>query len=105
LGPLLSPYTDGIASFGYGPDGALPYPFSVKVDKPLALSDVFRIVRSSFPPSIYLSLFLSPLLSLTLSLSPSLTLSLYLYLHPSIPLDPSSSLSYWLLIDSVVVMR
>ena len=31
--------------YRFGTDGSQPYPFSVKVDKPLTLSDVFRINR------------------------------------------------------------
>ena len=37
---VLSPFTDGYTSFGYGKDYAEPYPFSVKVDRPLSVQDV-----------------------------------------------------------------
>mmetsp|Transcript_13720 Transcript_13720/g.14261 ORF Transcript_13720/g.14261 Transcript_13720/m.14261 type:complete len:715 (+) Transcript_13720:67-2211(+) len=44
----LSPYTDSYGSYGYGPNGSEPYPFSVKPEKPLNLQDVFRIVRDNY---------------------------------------------------------
>ena len=34
-----------ICRIRFGEDGSQPYPFSVKVDKPLTLSDIFRINR------------------------------------------------------------
>lgn len=46
--PVLSAYTDGLGSFGYGPDGSQPYPFSVKVDKPLTVQDIMRMNRDQF---------------------------------------------------------
>jgi dipeptidase len=44
----LSPFTDGYGSYGYGEDGSKPYPFSVKPEKPLALQDIFTILRDNY---------------------------------------------------------
>lgn len=44
----FSAYTDGLQSFGFGPNGDQPYPFSVKVDAPLAVTDIMRMNRDQF---------------------------------------------------------
>jgi hypothetical protein len=36
------------ATFGYGPDLSQPYPFSVKVDKPLTVQDIMNMNRDQF---------------------------------------------------------
>lgn len=46
--PLLSPYTDGFMTFGYGVDHSEPYPFSIKPDTPLAVTDIMRMNRDQF---------------------------------------------------------
>jgi len=46
--PLFSGYTDGLGTFGYGPDGSEPYPFSVKPDKPLSVQDIMNMNRDQF---------------------------------------------------------
>lgn len=44
----LSPFTDGLATFGFGPDGRQPYPFSVKPDRPLTVLDIMNMNRDQF---------------------------------------------------------
>jgi len=44
----ISPFTDSYASFGFGPHGREPYPFSVKPDKKLTLSDVMAMTRDTY---------------------------------------------------------
>jgi dipeptidase len=34
-----------MATYGYGPDGKSPYPFSVKPDKKLKITDVMAMAR------------------------------------------------------------
>jgi dipeptidase len=46
--PILSPYTDDFATFGFGPDGLEPYPFSIKPDEPLTVQDIMNINRDQF---------------------------------------------------------
>lgn len=48
LGAILSPYTDGFGTFGYGADGSQPYPFSVKPDKPLSVVDIMTMNRDQY---------------------------------------------------------
>jgi dipeptidase len=43
--PIFSPFTDEMATYGYGPDGTSPYPFSVKPDKKLKITDVMAMAR------------------------------------------------------------
>jgi hypothetical protein len=47
----FSPYTDGLGTFGFGPDGTLPYPFSVKPDTPLTVQDVMNMNRDQYEGS------------------------------------------------------
>jgi dipeptidase len=49
----LSPYTDTFATFGYGPDGSLPYPFSVKPDRLLTVQDVYRMNRDQYEGTVF----------------------------------------------------
>jgi len=44
----FSPYTDNTASFGFGPDGKDPYPFSVKPDRKLTLEDIMKMNRDYY---------------------------------------------------------
>jgi dipeptidase len=44
----LSPLTDAEGSFGYGPDGSEPYPFSVKPDAPLDVQFVMNVMRDNY---------------------------------------------------------
>ena len=44
----LSPFTDGFGTFGYGPDGSLPYPFSIQPDAPLTLESIKNMTRNNF---------------------------------------------------------
>lgn len=44
----LNPLTDSFGSFGYGPDGKNPYPFSVKPEKKLTLTDIMKMTRDTF---------------------------------------------------------
>ena len=44
----FSPYTDGLGTFGFGPDGSLPYPFSVKPDTPLTVQDIMNMNRDQY---------------------------------------------------------
>ena len=44
----LSPYTDTFGTFGYGLDGSLPYPFSVKPDRLLTVQDIYRMARDQY---------------------------------------------------------
>ena len=53
LKKVLSPFTNGLATFGYGEDLSQPYPFSVKVDKPLALQDIFNMNRDQFEGTLF----------------------------------------------------
>lgn len=46
--PQFSPYTDGYATFGFGPDLSQPYPFSVKPDKPLTVQDIMNMNRDQY---------------------------------------------------------
>lgn len=46
--PVFSPYTDGMQTFGYGPNLTDPYPFSVKPDKPLTVQDVMNMNRDQY---------------------------------------------------------
>ena len=47
----FSPYTDGLGTFGFGPDGSLPYPFSVKPDVPLTVQDIMNMNRDQYEGS------------------------------------------------------
>ena len=49
--PLLSGYTNGFATFGYGTNLSMPYPFSVPVDAPLSVQDVMNINRDQYEGS------------------------------------------------------
>jgi dipeptidase len=40
-------------SFGFGPDGKQPYPFSVKPDKLLTLQDVMRMNRDQYEGTLF----------------------------------------------------
>lgn len=51
LGPVLSGYTDGLATFGFGPNLTQPYPFSVRVEKPLTVQDIMNINRDQYEGS------------------------------------------------------
>lgn len=53
LKKVLSPFTNGLATFGYGEDLSQPYPFSVKVDKPLSLQDIFNMNRDQFEGTLF----------------------------------------------------
>lgn len=53
LAKQLSPFTDGLTTFGFGPDSKDPYPFSVKVDKPLTVQDIMNINRDQFEGSLF----------------------------------------------------
>ena len=53
LKKLLSPFTDGLATFGYGKDLSQPYPFSVPVDAPLSLQDIFTMKRDQFEGTLF----------------------------------------------------
>jgi dipeptidase len=44
----LNPLTDAMGSFGYGPDGSQPYPFSVKPDNKLTLVDIMKMTRDTY---------------------------------------------------------
>eukprot|EP00604_Paraphysomonas_vestita_P004297 CAMPEP_0174825458 /NCGR_PEP_ID=MMETSP1107-20130205/42774_1 /TAXON_ID=36770 /ORGANISM="Paraphysomonas vestita, Strain GFlagA" /LENGTH=330 /DNA_ID=CAMNT_0016057083 /DNA_START=416 /DNA_END=1405 /DNA_ORIENTATION=- len=44
----LNPLTDSFGSFGYGPDGTQPYPFSIKPDTKLTLVDIMKMTRDTF---------------------------------------------------------
>lgn len=44
----MSGYTNGLATFGFGPDFSEPFPVSVRVDKPLSVQDVMNINRDQF---------------------------------------------------------
>ena len=44
----LSPYTDEFGTYGFGPDGSSPYPFSVQPEKPLTLEDIKKMARDNF---------------------------------------------------------
>lgn len=44
----LNPLTDSVGSFGFGPDGRDPYPFSVKPEKKLSLIDIMKMTRDTF---------------------------------------------------------
>ena len=44
----FSPYTNNIASFGFGPDGSQPYPFSVKPDRLLTVKDIMTMTRDYY---------------------------------------------------------
>jgi dipeptidase len=46
--PQFSAYTDGLQTFGFGADGKLPYPFSVKPDHPLTIQDIMNMNRDQF---------------------------------------------------------
>jgi dipeptidase len=46
--PVFSPFTDGDANFGYGENFASPYPFSVKPDKPLKLTEIMAMMRDQY---------------------------------------------------------
>ena len=48
LKPILSGYTDGLQTFGYGADFSQPYPFSVQPDRPLTVQDVMNMNRDQF---------------------------------------------------------
>jgi dipeptidase len=45
---ILSPYTDTFGSFGFGPDGSQPYPFSVKPDNLLTVQNIFTMNRDQY---------------------------------------------------------
>ena len=47
----FSPYTDGLGTFGFGPDGTLPYPFSVRPDVPLTVQDIMNMNRDQYEGS------------------------------------------------------
>ena len=49
----FSPYTDGLGTFGFGPDGTLPYPFSVKPDVPLTVQDIMNMNRDQYEGSAF----------------------------------------------------
>eukprot|EP01038_Epipyxis_sp_PR26KG_P009867 gene9867-13274_t len=51
--PTFSGYTDGMGTFGFGADGKEPYPFSVKVDKPLTVQDIMNMNRDQFEGSAF----------------------------------------------------
>ena len=51
--PLISPFTDGLATFGYGPDLTEPYPFSVPVDTPLTVQDIMNMNRDQFEGTLF----------------------------------------------------
>ena len=44
----LSPYTDAFMTYGYGPDGSQPYPFSVKPNRLLSVADIYRMNRDQY---------------------------------------------------------
>lgn len=46
--PVFSGYTDGLATYGFGPNLTQPYPFSVKPDKPLTVQDIMNMNRDQF---------------------------------------------------------
>lgn len=48
LAETLSGYTNGLATFGYGVNFTQPYPFSVKVDKPLTVQDIMNMNRDQY---------------------------------------------------------
>jgi dipeptidase len=48
LRPIFSPYTDSFSTFGFGPDGKEPYPFSVAPDRLLTLDDIKNMTRDTF---------------------------------------------------------
>lgn len=45
---MLSPYTNGFTTFGYGPFLRDPYPFSVKPDRLLSAQDIMNYNRDQF---------------------------------------------------------
>lgn len=51
--PVLSGYTDGFATFGFGANLSAPYPFSVKVDSPLTVQDIMNINRDQYEGSAF----------------------------------------------------
>jgi dipeptidase len=53
LAPILSGYTDGLGSFGYGPNFTNPYPFSVKPDRLLTAQDIMKINRDQYEGSAF----------------------------------------------------
>jgi len=53
LAKTLSAFTDGLTTFGVGPDMKDPYPVSVKVDKPLTVQDIMNINRDQFEGSLF----------------------------------------------------
>ena len=60
----LSPYTDEFGTYGFGPDGSSPYPFSVQPEKPLTLEDIKKMARDNFdntPFSMYEGLGAGPM--------------------------------------------
>jgi len=46
--PMFSPYTDTFGTFGFGPDGSQPYPFSVKPDRKQTIRDVMAMKRDFY---------------------------------------------------------
>ncbi len=53
LNSIFSPYTDGYGSFGFGPNGDKPYPFSVKPDRLLSARDIMEMNRDQYEGTIF----------------------------------------------------
>ena len=49
----ISPFTDSFMTFGFGEDHNSPYPFSVKTEKLLRLTDIMAITRDQYEGTLF----------------------------------------------------